>query len=72
MRACQVRTGAAAGGIQRSIEKLKKASDSFNKRQSEIRIDYVQHGLSAMIGYAELKGWPAKKIQTRESDVPLL
>ncbi len=49
----QIQEGAHAGGIPRAIRLLSEAhprfSSSFNKRATEIRIDYVQHALSAMI-----------------------
>ncbi len=57
MRA-QVRGGKYAGGIPRAIGLLPKGhrllKKSFNSRVTEVRIDYVQHALSAFIGYREL------------------
>jgi hypothetical protein len=49
----QLRSGQYTGGIPRAIKELSenhpKFSNSFNRRVTEIRIDYVQHALSAMI-----------------------
>ena len=43
------------GGVVRAIQKLADPRFAkFNRRQREIRIDYVQHTLSAMIGYRQL------------------
>jgi hypothetical protein len=54
----QIRSGKYAGGFTRAIRPLPSKhplySESFNKRSSEIRIDYVQHALSCMIQYAQL------------------
>ncbi|MDY7011039.1 MAG: hypothetical protein SVV80_09850 [Planctomycetota bacterium] len=51
----QIRSGKYAGGIPRAIRTLPKDhpgfSESFNRRSTEIRIDYVQHALSAMIQF---------------------
>ncbi len=53
----QLRSGQYAGGIPRAIKALSENhpqfSDSFNRRVTEIRIDYVQHALSAMILYKQ-------------------
>ncbi len=58
----QIRSGKYAGGIPRAICVLPKDhpqfSESFNKRATEIRIDYVQHALSAMIQFAQRQGDP--------------
>ena len=51
LRRCQVTTGPAEGGITRALRKLNTESTSFNSRQSEIRIDYVQHALSGWLEY---------------------
>ncbi len=52
----QVRSGDHAGGIPRAIGLLpvghSQFKPSFNKRATEIRMDYVQHALSAMIQFA--------------------
>lgn len=52
---CQVQAGRYAGGIPRAIHPLSrehpKFKESFNKRATEVRIDYVQHALSAMIAF---------------------
>ena len=51
----QVRSGPYAGGIPRAIQRLpdghELATRSFNERAGEIRIDYVQHALCAMLQY---------------------
>jgi len=53
--ASQIQSGKYAGGIPRAVHYLTKNhprfSLAFNERASEIRIDYVQHALSAMIQY---------------------
>jgi hypothetical protein len=54
----QIKTGKYAGGIPRAIQKLPEDhpqfKKSFNRRASEVRIDYVQHSLSAMLQYAHI------------------
>ncbi len=54
----QIRSGSLLGGIPRSIGQFPKDhprfSAQFNRRATEVRIDYVQHALSAMIQYAPL------------------
>lgn len=51
----QIRSGHCSGGIPRAIKLLPinhpRFSWSFNNRATEVRIDYVQHTLSAMIEY---------------------
>ena len=51
----QIPAGAFAGGIPRAIRPLPaghpRFNKSFNRRSTEVRIDYVQHALSAMIQY---------------------
>jgi hypothetical protein len=51
----QVRQGEHAGAIPRSVRKLAPGhpgySPSANRRADEVRIDYVQHALSAFIQY---------------------
>jgi hypothetical protein len=53
-----VSSGQHAGGIPRAIAPLPKNhpefTESFNRRAAEIRIDYVQHAMSAMIQYETL------------------
>jgi hypothetical protein len=55
LRRSQIQKGKYAGGIPRAIRLLPdthpRYSPSFNYRATEIRIDYVQHALSAMIQY---------------------
>lgn len=59
IRASQIKTGKLAGGIPLSTvkkdpeksEESKFAIDNFNKKASEIRIDYVQHAMSAVLGH---------------------
>jgi len=53
----QIKTGKFKGAIPRAVSKIsrkKKNSKRFNRRSTEIRIDYVQHALSAMIEYQRL------------------
>ena len=54
----QIHSGEHAGGIPRAIQKLPKDHTqwkrSFNRRATEVRIDYVQHALSAMLGYERM------------------
>ena len=56
----QIRSGKYIGAIPRAIRPLRadhpKYKASFNARAGEVRIDYVQHALSAMIGYDLLFG----------------
>lgn len=51
----QLHYGKYAGGFPRSVYLLKPGhpqySEAFNQRSSEIRIDYVQHALCAMLQY---------------------
>lgn len=49
----QIRVGALKGGIPRAAHPLRKSkkNEAFNKRVGEVRIDYVQHALSALLGY---------------------
>jgi hypothetical protein len=53
----QVSSGKYAGGIPRTIHPLPenhpRFDKSFNERATEVRIDYVQHALSAMLDYRE-------------------
>jgi hypothetical protein len=59
----QIREGPFAGGIPRAIAPLssthhsddaRKSIQKFNRRATEVRIDYVQHTLSATIQYFRL------------------
>ena len=54
----QIGEGQYAGAIPRGVLPLPHShpgySPSFNRRVSEVRIDYVQHALSAMIQYDQL------------------
>jgi hypothetical protein len=51
----QIKSGEHAGGIPRAIHTLPEDhpqfKKSFNRRATEVRIDYVQHALSAMLQY---------------------
>jgi hypothetical protein len=53
----QKTSGKYAGAIPRAIQRLPenhpKFDISFNERATEVRIDYVQHALSAMLDYRE-------------------
>ncbi len=61
----QVLTGEHAGAIPRAIRPLPEDGTSkvknFNRRATEVRIDYVQHALSAMIQYVEAFGPEGKR-----------
>ncbi|MBW2457027.1 MAG: hypothetical protein JRI68_21105 [Deltaproteobacteria bacterium] len=52
----QVTEGPHRGAIPRAIERRvdQPADSPFNRRATEVRIDYVQHALSAWIQYLEL------------------
>ncbi len=55
----QVRDGVLAGGFPRRIKRAGPAQQApqqmpFNNRDGEVRIDYVQHALSAMISYEKV------------------
>jgi len=50
---CQMMSGEARGGILRAIAPQASAKKSFDLRQREIRIDYVQHALSAWLRYEQ-------------------
>ena len=54
----QIRSGEHAGGIPRAIHTLPEDhpqyTKSFNRRATEVRIDYVQHTLSAMLQYERI------------------
>ena len=54
----QIQSGEHTGGIPRAIQKLPKDHPqwkrSFNRRATEVRIDYVQHALSAMLEYERM------------------
>ncbi len=52
----QVREGHYLGALPRAVDYMHEAATdahSFNRRVKEVRIDYVQHALSAMIQYLE-------------------
>ena len=70
----QVRTGPYAGGIPRGVRTYPDDGSgslrTFNQRVTEIRIDYVQHALSAMIQYRELYfARPSRGTETESSKV---
>jgi len=54
----QIQSGKYAGGIPRAIQVLPEDhpqfTESFNRRATEVRIDYVQHALSAMLQYERI------------------
>ncbi len=58
----QIRTGKYAGGIPRAMRPLPKGhpkfSKSFNRRSAEVRIDYVQHAMCAMMQFEQLRQKP--------------
>ncbi|MBI4700680.1 MAG: hypothetical protein HY744_05870, partial [Deltaproteobacteria bacterium] len=64
---CQVLEGPHQGGFVRALRKIPGAGGGFNRRQAEIRIDYVQHALSALLGYAQL---PQGSPGARPGDLP--
>lgn len=50
----QIKEGPFAGAFPRSVGRLNQNTPEavvFNNRATEVRIDYVQHALSAMIQY---------------------
>jgi len=54
----QIREGAFAGATPRAVGPIPGDSrevEKFNRRATEVRIDYVQHAMSAMIQYSELE-----------------
>ena len=55
----QIASGEFSGGVPRAIGPLPERhaayGESFNRRVTEIRIDYVQHALSAMIQADEMR-----------------
>lgn len=53
----QVGEGTYEGGFPRAIRRItdsRTLPKNFNRRATEIRIDYVQHALSALIGYEKM------------------
>ena len=54
----QITSGEYAGAIPRAIQPLPEShprfNKAFNRRATEVRIDYVQHALSAMLQYQHL------------------
>lgn len=63
----QIKQGDEKGGLPRAFETLPKShanwSPTFNARATEIRIDYVQHALSAWIRYRGLFAGRNKETQ---------
>jgi outer membrane murein-binding lipoprotein Lpp len=61
--AAQVRDGPFAGGMPRGVGRLRPIWDdstrAYNQRSGEIRVDYVQHALSAWIQYTRYHPAPA-------------
>lgn len=54
----QISDGEFSGAFTRAVAQINKeipGADKFNRRVTEVRIDYVQHALSAMIQYLHLK-----------------
>lgn len=49
----QITKGKYSGGIPRAVGRL-SSNKVFNRRIREIRIDYVQHALSAMVQYEQM------------------
>ena len=55
----QVKSGRYKGAIPRSPARIQSTDPRavrFNTKATEVRIDYVQHALSAFIGYKRLLG----------------
>ncbi|MEE9385483.1 MAG: hypothetical protein V3V08_18905 [Nannocystaceae bacterium] len=50
---CQIESGPMRGGVVRAARAM-KGDSRFNRRQREIRVDYVQHAMSALLGIARL------------------
>ncbi len=53
----QVSEGKFVGALPRSVDRIDQGIqnvDKFNRRATEVRIDYVQHALSAMIQYLDM------------------
>ncbi len=54
----QIAEGSQAGGFPRAIGQIPRThpmySETFNRRAGEVRIDYVQHALSALIQYERI------------------
>ena len=54
--AAQVKEGKFKGGFPRAVARLKgcdKNMEKFNRRATEIRIDYVQHAICAMLAFLD-------------------
>ncbi|MEM9695597.1 MAG: hypothetical protein AAGA56_23840 [Myxococcota bacterium] len=54
----QVKEGRHAGGIRRAmltVDKKGREAERFNRRATEIRIDYVQHAMSAWMAWLDLR-----------------
>ncbi len=60
---CQVQSGVHVGAVPRAIRLLPYghpfATAAFNRRATEVRIDYVQHAMSAMIAFHNLSSFQA-------------
>ena len=55
----QISYGELAGAYMRAIKQIEEQgmdAESFNRRATEIRVDYVQHALSALIQHDSRKG----------------
>jgi len=65
----QIQSGEYAGAIPRALRPLPEShprfTKTFNRRATEVRIDYVQHALSAMLQYEQL--FFSKKVLTSMS-----
>ncbi|MEA3231338.1 MAG: hypothetical protein U9Q05_06250, partial [Thermodesulfobacteriota bacterium] len=57
----QITKGKYSGGIPRAVGRL-SSNKAFNRRVREIRIDYVQHALSAMIQYEQMLKVPRSNV----------
>lgn len=50
----QIKSGLYEGGMPRAVERIEGEDYEFNERATEIRIDYVQHAMSAWAAYLKL------------------
>jgi hypothetical protein len=68
----QIRSGPQAGGMPRAVRSMAPGQDSQRdyRRAGEIRIDYVQHALSALLQYVEhyqcQPGYPLRERHPRK------
>ena len=54
----QIKKGIHAGAFPRALLKMPKSeidAEDFNRRKDEVRIDYLQHALSALLGWLDIQ-----------------